>query len=63
MLQDYISDSKWQQTTLTPPPVALTLRLGRFLESESSFSPPIAATRPLACRIGILPSSASLSRT
>ncbi|KAM1023057.1 hypothetical protein ACFXTH_043921 [Malus domestica] len=60
--KDYILGSKWQHTTLPPPPMALTLRLNCFLESESSFSPPIAATHPLACRIGILPSSASLSR-
>ncbi|KAB2634439.1 hypothetical protein D8674_038700 [Pyrus ussuriensis x Pyrus communis] len=61
MLHDYIPGSKWQQTTLSPPPVALTLCLSCFLENESSFSPPTAATHPLACRIRILPSSASLS--
>ncbi|TQD91867.1 hypothetical protein C1H46_022523 [Malus baccata] len=62
MLQDYIPNSKWQQMTLPTPLVVLTLRLSCFLESESSFSPPTAATRPLACRIRILPSSASLSQ-
>ncbi|KAM1179731.1 hypothetical protein ACFX2I_018787 [Malus domestica] len=63
MLQDYILGSKWQQTTLSPPHVALTLGLNRFLESESSFSPPSAATSTLACWIVIFPLGASLSRT